>query len=418
MPFLPSLKTRQESQSMSQAKTAEGDRGRAQAWIALLGTACLVIGGIGVSIALGEGLLRLIPGLLPLELRQQLQSSPEDYGSSHPYHPYIGWLARPNNHDIISGRDFSAAFQTDGYGFRNAWPWPERADIVVVGDSFVFGYGVEDTEAWPALLAQALPQTRLINLGLVGASPQQYLRVYETFGASLQPKVIIVGLLLINDFSGAAEFAQWVSSHTTEHILVWRNQRITLTLSDPVASIKSVLRRYSYVYNLVRNTYRAWSTINLELTDGGRLQLVPEQFGDAVDMGQPERREFQLVLQALVDLQALARQQGASVLVVFQPSKEEVYLPLLGKPVADLSAPLRVALDAHGIAYLDLTAAFEQCARAGNRLFFEVDGHANKQGNQLIAQAVLAHLSAHAPVYPLPDVVSSSSSTQIQCNSH
>jgi lysophospholipase L1-like esterase len=292
--------------------------------------------------------------------------------------------------------------------------------MVVVGDSFVFGYGVADAEAWPALLAQALPQARVINLGLSGASPQQYLRVYETFGTSLRPRVIVVGLLLLNDFSDAAVFDKWVRAHTTEHYLLWRNHRYHLTLSRPVVSLKSVLRRYSYVYNLGRNTYRAWgrdSPISLELADGGRLQLVPSFLTKVANMGQPQRREFQLVLQALVDLQALAHQQGASVLVVFQPTKEEVYLPLLGKPVANLSAPLRVALDTHGIAYLDLTAAFGQCARAGKRLFFEVDAHANEQGHRLIAQEVLAHLSKHATVYPLPYATSSSRGTRLQCKS-
>jgi hypothetical protein len=291
-----------------------------------------------------------------------------------------------------------------------------------VGDSFVFGYGVADMEAWPALLAQALPQAEVINLGLIGASPQQYLRVYEIFGRSLQPKVIVVGLLLINDFWDAAMFDRWVSAHTTEHYLIWRTRRYhryRFTLSHPLASIKNVLLRYSYVYNLVRNTYKAWSeggTIRLKLTDGGRLQLVPSLVERAANGGQPARREFQLVLQALVDLQALAHQQGASVLVVIQPAKEEVYLPLLSKPVADLSAPVRVALEAHGIEYLDLTAAFGQCARAGKRLFFEVDGHVNTQGHRLIAQEVLAHLSKNATVYTLPSVASSSDNIQLQCN--
>jgi hypothetical protein len=377
---------------------------------------CLVIGSIGFSIALGEGLLRLIPALLPLELRQQLQSDPEEYG---PGHPYIGGLERPHSHDIISGRDFSAAFHTDGYGFRNSWPWPEQADIVVVGDSFVFGYGVADMEAWPALLAHALPQARIINLGLIGASPQQYLRVFETFGKALQPKVIVVGLLLINDFWDAAMFDRWVNALTREHYLIWRSRRYRFSLSQPLASIKSALLRYSYVYNLARHTYRAWregGAIRLELPDGGRLQLVPSLVEHAANRGQPGRREFQLVLQALVDLQALAHQQDASVLVVIQPAKEEVYLPLLSRPVADLSAPVRLALDAHGIAYLDLTAAFRQCARAGKRLFFEVDGHVNTQGHRLIAQEVLAHLSNNAPVYTPPSVPSPSDRVQLQCH--
>jgi hypothetical protein len=143
---------------------------------------------------------------------------------------------------------------------------------------------------------------------------------------------------------------------------------------------------------------------------------VPGLVENAATMGQPARREFQLVLQALVALQALAHQQGASVLVVIQPPKETVYLPLLNKPVTDLSAPVRLALAAQGIAYLDVTAAFQQCARAGKRLFFEVDGHINTQGHRLLAQEVLAHLRQNAAVYTLPYATTSSHSPQLQCN--
>jgi hypothetical protein len=223
---------------------------------------------------------------------------------------------------------------------------------------------------------------------------------------------------LINDFWDAAMFNRWVKAHTREHYLVWRSQHYRFTLSHPLASIKNVLLRYSYVYNLVRNAYRAWGedgALHLELTDGARLQLVPSLVEDAASMGQPARREFQLVLQALVDLQTLARQQGASVLVVFQPAKEEVYLPLLNRPVADLSAPMRMALDARGIEYLDVTATFKQCAEAGERLFFEVDGHINTQGHRLMAREVLAHLSKNATVYTLPYAAAAPHSMQLQC---
>ena len=403
---------------MPQVEAPEVDEKRSRAGIALLRTICLVMGSIWFALLLGEGLLRLMPWLLSVELQQQLQGDLSDVG---PRHPYIGGLAKPYDHDTIVGRDFSAPYHTDGNGFRNAWPWPEQADIVVVGDSFVFGYGVQDTEAWPALLSQALPQARVINLGFIGTGPQQYLRIYETFGTPLHPKVIVVGLLLINDFWDAATFEKWVNAHTTEHYIAWRSRRNRFTLRHPILSINNLLLRYSYIYNLGYSAYKAKSkggTVRLELADGGKLQLVPSLLEYATSLGQPDRREFRLVLKALVDFQALARQQGAHLLVVFQPSKEEVYLPFLETTVADLSAPLRAALDANGIAYLDLTATFRQCARAGKRLFFEVDGHPNTQGLQLIAQDVLAYLSKHAAVYTVPSAASSASSTQMQCNEH
>jgi hypothetical protein len=85
------------------------------------------------------------------------------------------------------------------------------------------------------------------------------------------------------------------------------------------------------------------------------LHLFPDQLEAASVKAQPDQPAFHLLLQALQRLQALAQEQGAYVLVVFQPSKEETYLPLLGAAVPDLQHALQAALAQHGIAMLDLT---------------------------------------------------------------
>jgi hypothetical protein len=150
-----------------------------------------------LSLVTLEGLLRATAGLLPAEIRNVMQATPGGFGVSH---PYIGHLHKPNASIALAGRDFAVLHHTDARGVRNRWPWPERADIVVVGDSLVFGYGVADHEAWPARLASAIPGAQIVNLGLIGAGPQQYLRVFETFGLPLRPRLVVVGLFPQNDF--------------------------------------------------------------------------------------------------------------------------------------------------------------------------------------------------------------------------
>ena len=80
------------------------------------------------------------------------------------------------------------------------------------------------------------------------------------------------------------------------------------------------------------------------------------------------------------------------MLIVFQPSKEEVYLPLLGEPAADLSYPLREKLAESRVEYLNLTPVFRDRAAMGEKLFFEADGHPNAAGYELIGNTVLAHI--------------------------
>lgn len=56
-------------------------------------------------------------------------------------------------------------------------PDPEGKKIAVIGDSFVFGQGVEDCQDFVSLLNQALPQYRFVNFGIIGAGIPEYQEV-------------------------------------------------------------------------------------------------------------------------------------------------------------------------------------------------------------------------------------------------
>jgi lysophospholipase L1-like esterase len=291
---------------------------------------------------------------------------------------------------------------------------------VALGDSFTFGYGVEDDRAWPALLLQAMPLLRVLNLGLSGAGAPQYVHVYETFGMPRHPKLVIVGVFAGNDFERAERFDRWVRSGVPGNYLEWQNmeaaQRRRNSLPQPLASLEGLLRRHSILYNLDRQArlvVRMWMQGEprvFRFADGVRLQLLTHAAVASITaVAQPESREFQLVLQAYKRLQALTQKQGAQLLLVFLPSKEEVYVPLLGEPAPDYSSSLRLALERQGMATLDLTPAFRQHAAAGERLFFSVDGHTNQQGYGLIAQEILRYLKAEASRYGLQSIGQQSS---------
>jgi lysophospholipase L1-like esterase len=380
----------------------------------------LFAGSIVFALALAEGILRLFPGLLSVELQQVVQANPDNYGVAH---PYIGSLHGPNGEFIIAGRDFRAVNHTDGYGFRNAWPWPEKAEIVAVGDSVTFGYGVEDNQAWPALVAKALPHNRLINLGLIGAGTQQYLRVYETFGTRLHPKLLLVGFLVRNDFWDADMFDQWLKSGAQGNYMVWRDygrpRSTSLSLDQPVGNlVRSLLWRghvlasKSHFYNLLMYVqrylrgYGASKPRIFRAPDGTQLQLDVGGFTSQTGIAQPGNRGFDISVDALQRLDSIARADDTKILVVLQPSKEEVYLPLMGQTdvETDPGRPLRVKLRELGIPYLDLLPEFRNRAAKGEVLFFETDGHPNARGYALIAELVLAHLKQKAKTYNLKDL--------------
>jgi hypothetical protein len=202
--------------------------------------------------------------------------------------------------------------------------------------------------------------------------------------------------------------------------MVWRNfgrpKKVGFDPDAPIASILGTLQwkarlwaSASRLYNLLlyvrenaRKSIRAEVKI-FRSADGARLELSVGDFAAKTAGARPDRREFQLALQALQRIHSLAQDNGAHVLVILQPSKEEVYVPLLGEPAPGPGAPLRAALAELGIPYLDLMQDFQRRAAAGEKLFFESDDHPNARGYALIAELVLSHLKENAARYGLKD---------------
>jgi lysophospholipase L1-like esterase len=362
-----------------------------------LGRLAMVSLSVGFTVVLLEGLLRTVPGLMPRQVRDEIVATP---GVAH---AYIGHLHTPFSRLVVENSDFRVMHDTDGHGFRNAWPWPDRADIVAVGDSLTFGYGVDAGRAWPSVLARALPGTRVVNLGLVGASAPQYLRLHELFGVPLRPALLLVGVFAQNDFWDAELFDRWWRSGAGGNYMEWRDT--APRAAGPEDEDALVRTMYAKVYHAVAATHLGRLGLHVRraivdrplyyrFPDGAQVRLLVNDFEAKTVGARADRPEYRLVLEPLLQLRRLAREHGARLVVVFLPSKEEVHLPLLGVTVDDPARDLREELARQGVDHVDLVELFRARARAGQRLFFEEDGHPNADGYALIAEGILDHLRA------------------------
>jgi hypothetical protein len=86
---------------------------------------------------------------------------------------------------------------SDRYGFRNSRELDEpdeRLRVMVVGDSFVFGEGVEEAERFTNVLESSQPAWRIDNLGMTGFGPDLMLRALEAVGLARQPDVVVFSM--------------------------------------------------------------------------------------------------------------------------------------------------------------------------------------------------------------------------------
>lgn len=126
---------------------------------------------------------------------------------------------RPNLTRQWGSPEFSEAFSTDSLGFRISEP-PDSGlsdtvgtRILVLGDSFVFGWGVGDDETLPAQLQAVLNAgvdypLHVINLGIPAYSPGRSAALLEKQGLALDPDVVLLVVTESNDVMDDLKFAR------------------------------------------------------------------------------------------------------------------------------------------------------------------------------------------------------------------
>lgn len=359
----------------------------------LLGRVVLVGVGLALAFVAGELLLRLRPDLLTEEALLRLHwGALEEPEMVTVAHPTCGYVHRPHESHVLEREDFRFTLAADEHGFRNESPWPATAPIVAVGDSMTFSFGVDLPDMWSTLLAEELG-VAVLNLGIDGGAPRQALRIYETFGRTPQPELVLFGVFSGNDYIDERTFERWEASGDGGNYAVWRWYG-----GRQQAGLKQWLGR-SYLLVGLREARKGYDHkgMTIDLPDGGRLRLAPGLVEGAVPPNVTPA-DFERVLTTVTDAREVVEADGAAFVAMLFPTKEEVYLAAAGEPFPDGIGPLLDALTERGVACLDLRPALLERARAGETLFFETDGHPNAKGYVVIAEATAAYLREHGLV--------------------
>jgi len=115
--------------------------------------------------------------------------------------PVFGAWHRPNGSFVHQIGCFSAVYTTNSYGARDVERTLRSSSprTIVLGDSFVEGFGLSDEERLTNVLERETGREHL-NFGTSGAfSPLQYALLYESLAAEFDHDQVLVGVLPGND---------------------------------------------------------------------------------------------------------------------------------------------------------------------------------------------------------------------------
>ena len=266
--------------------------------------------------------------------------------------------------------NFSVTTNTDG--LRTAHPTAaedgERR-VAVMGDSTVFGWGVEDTESLAAAAEAALVELgrddiKVINAGQPGYSTAMAGWLFEGAVAQYQPDLTIV----------------FVSMHDFNRTLISDVER-HLGPEGLSARLRAVLVRHVRLYALLRKQIYPLAH---------EAQILPDRASKEARVPRVSDPERSRVLRRM---QTIADAWGGKVTVGFLPFHRD----LMGGAPGDRPG-LAQAQDwsaSNGVPVVDLRTC---CGPGADERTFPFDrGHLNALGNREIGQALAESLVAHLP---------------------
>jgi hypothetical protein len=111
-------------------------------------------------------------------------------------------VLRPHAAESYRTPEFSFAATTNAAGIRGREVDLRRKNgkrILALGDSFTYGWGVGDSEAWPAVVERTLAESgrpvEVLNCGCPGAGVDAYAEVAERLLPVARPDVVLVAVL-------------------------------------------------------------------------------------------------------------------------------------------------------------------------------------------------------------------------------
>lgn len=167
--------------------------GRGERWGRAAGTAIIIGAIIGVLLVGTDRLLGLLgyPPAVPIQ-----------------------WTHPPNFTETRESAEFRYTFATNSRGLRYAEipveKEPRELRVVMLGDSFTEGDGVELDQTFGSLLEGAYQQrggnrkVRFINGGLSGKGPLEYWRLFSKVGLAYQPDLVLI-MVMANDVENMSE---------------------------------------------------------------------------------------------------------------------------------------------------------------------------------------------------------------------
>jgi hypothetical protein len=163
-----------------------------------------IIGWTLLALLIADQGLRIYDAWSGSAIRDVLVELGSRAGLKKPYHPYLRYTSTPSFEGRIPHLEPKTLFyvKTNSAGFRTEEffpPLPGRARVVLIGDSFVFGYNANQNATLAAVIKElanrdGLENVDVLSLGVPSYSGLRYAVLAKLYFEYLRPDIVIVAL--------------------------------------------------------------------------------------------------------------------------------------------------------------------------------------------------------------------------------
>jgi len=300
------------------------------------------------------------------------------------YDSLLGWVHQPGQEGIFETPQFRTVVRINENGLRDRGHSYERQNdierILVLGDSFAWGYGVEESERFSQLLEKSL-DVEVINAGVSGYSTDQELLWYRNEGIKYETDLVILVIAgndvgdndrqLVNTIYYKPKFV------LEEGHLVAKGYPVPKT-SPQGRFIYSLSQRSALAYFLVQRYFDSLSFYR-EIKVNSDHANSPESDVNA------EREPFKLTIALIDEMRNIAESRKAKFMIVTTDS-------WWNHPSGATYKDFVITMQSAGFLVLDVESmpGFDP-----EEMLIPDDGHWNQSGHEFVAEKIKALIESN-----------------------
>lgn len=361
-----------------------------------------IIGGMTIAlIAAAEAFLRIfLPQNVTVNyLAGERFSVPDDV---------LGVRYVPGSRVRVSNPEYTVEYAVNRDGLRDHkdHPLPKPPGtirVLLVGDSFTFGIGLNYDQTWPVIVEEHLAQSGRANIDLVkagmwGMDTRSELILVRLLAEKYDADVVVVGFL-VNDLNTTTRYALETEEEPASTAYGDRNRLRVREVSPGARSEWSRIRDAVFVKHSDRRTFHLltfatriamssdalYARLFLAASYGGifKLPLVPRF-----------QRKLAIVRSLFEKMSDECRSAGRELIVLSIPQQFQV---IHAKQEAKSKAIdigyydryFAEVAEQNGFAWITTLDAFTESRLDPDRLFYRLDGHLRPAGSGIVADVFL-----------------------------